>query len=84
VASARARGDAATEGPYEVAPGDIRAHAVILAGSGHRITEQRCIAEVLSGRSWRHSMDEAEAEEAETIESMAAKAEWLKKGRREQ
>ena len=79
VAEARARGDAAAEGPYQVASGDVRAHSVIVAGSGHRITEHRCLAEQLSSRTWRHSMDDAEAEQAETIESMAAKAEWLKK-----
>ncbi len=84
VADARARGDAAAEGPYQVAPSDVRAHAVIISGSGHRITEHRCLAEKLSSRTWRHSMGNAEAEEAETIESMAAKAEWLKKPRGEQ
>ena len=78
-AEARRRGDAAAEGPYEVAPDDIRVHAVVLAGSGHRITEHRCLKEKLSSRTWRHAMDEAEAEAPETIESMAAKAEWLKK-----
>ena len=84
VAGARTRGDAAAEGPYQVAPSDIRAHAVIISGSGHRITEHRCLAEKLSSRTWRHSMENAEAEEAETIDSMAAKAEWLKKPRGEQ
>ena len=84
VAGARTRGDAAAEGPYQVAPGDVRGHAVVISGSGHRITEHRCLAEKLSSRTWRHSMENAEAEEAETIDSMAAKAEWLKKPRPEQ
>ena len=84
VAGARARGDAAAEGPYQVTPGDVRAHAVVIAGSGHRITEHRCLSEKLSSRTWRHSMENAEAEETETIDSMAAKAEWLKKPRSEQ
>ena len=84
VADARIRGEAAAEGPYQVAPGDVRAHAVIISGSGHRITEHRCLAEKLSSRTWRHSMEDAEAEQAETIDSMAAKAEWLKKPRSKQ
>ena len=79
VAAARARRDVAAEGPYQVAPSDVRAHAVVISGSGHRITEHRCLAEKLSSRTWRHSMEDAEAEETETIDSMAAKAEWLKK-----
>ncbi len=79
VAEARRRGDAAAQGPYEVGGGDVRVHAVAVSGSGHRITEHRCLGEQLSSRTWRHSMDEAEAEGAETIETMAAKAEWLKK-----
>ena len=79
VAGARARGDAAAEGPYQVALSEVRAHAVVVSGSGHRITEHRCLAEKLSSRTWRHSMENAEAEETETIDSMAAKAEWLKK-----
>ena len=66
-------------GPYDIAPGDVRAHWVDVSGSGHRITEHRCLSEKMSGRSWRHSMDGSEAEAAETIETMAAKAEWLKK-----
>ena len=84
VAGAHTRGDAAAEGPSQVAPSDVRAHAVVISGSGHRITEHRCLAEKLSSRTWRHSMENAEAEEPETIDSMAAKAEWLKKPRSEQ
>ena len=69
----------AVEGPYELAAGEVRVHIVDVAGSGHRITEHRCLAEQLSTRSWRHSMAGGEEEEPETVESMAAKAEWLKK-----
>jgi hypothetical protein len=79
VADARLVAHVAVEGPYEVIAGDVRAHIIKLAGSGHRITEHRCLSEKLSSRSWRHAMAGVEAEEAETIESMAAKAEWLKK-----
>ena len=79
VAEARKAAHIAAEGPYEIAVGDVRAHVVQAAGSGHRITEHRCLAEKLSSRSWRHSMGAGEPEEPETIESMAAKAEWLKK-----
>jgi hypothetical protein len=82
VADARRASPVAAEGPYGLASGDIRAHTVLVAGSGHRITEHRCLAEKLSARTWRHSMDDSEDEAAETIDSMAAKAEWLKKGRR--
>jgi hypothetical protein len=52
---------------------------VTLAGSGHRITEHRCFVEKLSSRTWRHSISDAEVEAPETIDSMAAKAGWLKK-----
>ena len=78
---ARARGDEheAVEGPYDIAAGDVRAHVVDIAGGGHRITEHRCFGGELSARSWRHSMGSGEEEEPETVESMAAKAEWLKK-----
>ncbi len=79
VADARRGDHAAIEGPYEVAAGDVRAHLVRISGSGHRITEHRCAGEKLSTRTWRHSIDGAEEEAAETIDSMAAKAEWLKK-----
>ena len=78
VAAERQRGHAAVEGPYDLAPGDVRTHWVDVSGSGHVITEHRCLAEQLSRRIWRHSMEEREAGEIETIEDMAAKAEWLK------
>ncbi len=79
VAGARREPHPAVEGPYDIAPGDVRAHWVDISGSGHRITEHRCLAEKLSGRTWRHSMDGSEAEQPDTIDSLAAKAEWLKK-----
>ena len=82
VAEARRGSPVAVEGPYEIASGDVRVHSVTVAGSGHRVTEHRCLAEKLSARTWRHSMDESEDEAPETIESMAAKAEWLKKAPR--
>jgi hypothetical protein len=83
VEEARAQDHVAVQGPYDVSSGDVRAHQVLASGSGHRITEHRCLAEQLSSRTWRHSMDGAEADEPETIESMAAKAEWLKKPKSE-
>ena len=79
VAGARQESHAAIEGPYEIAPGDVRAHWVDLSGSGHRITEHRCLAEKLGSRSWRHSIVDGEGDGLETIEDMAARAEWLKK-----
>ena len=84
VAAERLRPHTAVEGPYDIAPGDVRAHWVDVSGSGHRITEHRCLAEKMSGRSWRHSIDEREGEGADTIEAMAAKAEWLKKNKSDQ
>ncbi len=79
VAGARLEPHAAIEGPYDISPGDVRAHWIEIDGTGHRITEHRCLGDKLSGRTWRHSMDGSEAEEQVTIDSMAAKAEWLKK-----
>lgn len=79
VAEARKAAHIAVEGPYDIAVGDVRAHVVLAAGSGHRITEHRCLAEKLSSRTWRHSTDGSEGDEPDTIETMAAKAEWLKK-----
>jgi hypothetical protein len=77
VVEARAAPHVAAEGPYEIASGDVRAHKVLVAGGGHRIIEHRCLVEKLSARTWRHSMDGSEDEQAPTIESMAA--DWLKK-----
>jgi hypothetical protein len=79
VAGARKAGHVAVEGPYDLATGDVRVHMVQADGAGHQISEHRCLAEKLSSRSWRHSMDGSVAEAPATIESMAAKAEWLKK-----
>ena len=67
----------AVEGPYEVTPGDSRIHTVRAEGSGHRITEHRCLAEKLSNRSWTHFMADAQPEW--TVESAARDAPWLKK-----
>lgn len=79
VDAADRRDFAAVRGPYEIGAGDVRAHMVRADESGHSITEHRCLAEKLSSRTWRHSMDGSEEEGSETIEAMAAKAEWLKK-----
>ncbi|HYG48337.1 MAG TPA: hypothetical protein VD846_10410 [Allosphingosinicella sp.] len=77
---ARGEGFDAVEGPYELAAGDVRIHTVRAEGKGHRIDEQRCLGAALSGRSWRHSLeDEKEEEEAFTAESAARSAPWLKK-----
>ena len=67
----------AVEGPYDIAPGDVRIHMVQAEGTGHRIAEHRCLAGRLSTRSWRHSL--TAAEEEFTVESVARKAPWLKK-----
>jgi len=78
---ARGGGFDAVEGPYELAAGDVRIHTVRAEGRGHRIDEQRCLGAALSGRNWRHSLeDEDEEEEAFTVESAARSAPWLKKG----
>ena len=74
---ARGGGYEAVEGPYEVAAGDVRIHMVAVEGRGHRISEHRCAGAELAGRSWRHSMEEDEAEF--TVESVVRSAEWLKK-----
>jgi hypothetical protein len=77
---ARGQGYDAVEGPYELAPGDIRIHTVRAEGNGHRIAEQRCLEGQLSGRSWRHAMV---AEEQEfTVDSVVRSAPWLQKGGR--
>ena len=56
VRAARAASAMAAEGPYEIAPGDLRMHRVDVAEQGHRITEQRCLGFALSMRSWVHAM----------------------------
>jgi hypothetical protein len=77
-ADARQGGFDAVEGPYLLAAGDVRIHTVRAEGSGHRISEQRCLAEKLSGRSWSHAMAPKEPEF--TVDSVARSAPWLKKG----
>lgn len=83
VAEARGSDHDAVEGPYEVAPGDVRAHMVEAEGAGHRIIEHRCAGAELSSRSWTRSMAGDEAE-AFTIESAVRRAAWLKQGSGEQ
>jgi hypothetical protein len=68
----------AVEGPYAIAAGDVRIHTVRADGKGHLISEQRCLAEKLSGRSWSHSIEPDEPEF--TVESVARTAPWFKKG----
>jgi hypothetical protein len=80
--AARASGDEIVEGPYGIAPGDVRIHMIRADGDGHRITEHRCLDAALASRSWRHSM--AGAEQEFTIESVARDAEWLKQDAPEQ
>ncbi|HEY0111982.1 MAG TPA: hypothetical protein VGB59_02390 [Allosphingosinicella sp.] len=80
-ATARRGSFDAVEGPYDLATGDVRIHTVRSEGVGHRIHEQRCLAEKLSGRSWSHAMAPDEPEF--TVESVARTAEWLKKGARQ-
>ncbi|HEY0444859.1 MAG TPA: hypothetical protein VGD19_00235 [Allosphingosinicella sp.] len=77
VSDARGRDYAAAEGPYAIAEGDERAHMVQTEQRGHRITEYRCQSAALSSRSWTHEMDQGE--EPFTIDSVARKADWLKK-----
>ena len=79
VGEARQQDYVAVEGPYAIAEDDVRIHMVRAEASGHRIDEHRCLGADLSARSWRHAMEGASAEEAFTIESVARKAEWLKK-----
>ena len=78
---ARGGGFDAVEGPYEIAAGDVRVHFVRAEGPGHRISEHRCLAGKLSGRSWTHAMAGAAPEF--TIDSVARTAPWLQKQRTE-
>ncbi|HEX8642556.1 MAG TPA: hypothetical protein VF702_01430 [Allosphingosinicella sp.] len=82
VAAARRGGFDAAEGPYDFAAGDVRAHTVFAAGSGHRIAEYRCLADRFSARSWTHAI--MPAEEEFTVESVARRAPWLQHGGRQQ
>jgi len=72
----------AAEGPYDMEPGDVRAHTVRAEGSGHRIAEYRCEEALLSARTWTHAMEAAEEEF--TVESVARRAGWAEQGRRQQ
>jgi hypothetical protein len=76
---ARGGGFDAVEGPYVLAAGDVRIHTVRAEGKGHRIDEQRCLGAALSGRSWRHSLEDGDEEPGFTAESAARSAPWLKK-----
>src|SRR3546814_2554857 len=76
---ARGQDYVAVEGPYAIAEGDVRIHMVRAEGSGHRIREHRCLGAELGARDWPHGMGTGDAEEPFTIESVARKAEWLKR-----
>ena len=82
VRAARGGGFDAAEGPYEVVPGDTRAHTVRAEGAGHRIAEYRCLEAQLGERSWSRSM--ATTEEEFTVESVARRGGWLKQVGRQQ
>ena len=77
VAEARQAGFDAAEGPYGVAPGDVRAHTVRAVGSGHGIAEYRCEDARLAARRWTRAMAGGSAEDF-TVESAARSAPWLK------
>ena len=82
-AEAREAGYEAVEGPYEVSPGDLRVHAVVAEGRGHRIVEHRCEDGRVVSRSWTETMagaDEPEPWDGEALERIAAA---LHKGRPE-
>lgn len=81
VANARGGDFDAAEGPYAIAPSDVRAHTVRSEGLGHRISEYRCAGAELSSRSWVERMDRR-ADGAFSIESLA-RAEWLEQGSRQ-
>jgi hypothetical protein len=81
VADARGGDFDAVEGPYTLAPADVRAHMVRSEGLGHRISEFRCAGEQLSSRSWVERMDRR-ADGAFSIEALAG-AEWLEQGSRQ-
>lgn len=42
----------AARGPYPVAEGDVRAHAIRAVDGGHQVLEYRCIGPVIEARSW--------------------------------
>jgi hypothetical protein len=74
--AAVARGEVyeAVEGPYEVGPGDLRVHAVVMEGNGHRIVEHRCEDGRVVSRSWTESMesDEDAPWNSDSLERIAA------------
>ena len=72
-ADARGLGYEAVEGPYEVTPGDLRIHAVVMEGNGHRIDEHRCEDGRIVRRSWRESMagEESGPWNSESLERIA-------------
>ena len=72
---ARGEGAEAVEGPYEVAPGDVRIHAVHAEDGGHRIVEHRCEGGRVVSRSWTERGSGAEAA-ATPIESLLRGARW--------
>ena len=82
-AEARAEGYEAVEGPYEVEPGDWRAHAVVADGAGHRVVEHRCVDGRVVSRSWSESPEGA-GDGPTPIESLLRGAVWLEQVGREQ
>lgn len=65
----------AAAGPYEVAPGDTRAHRIKARDWGHEIEEFRCWDAALSSRRWTHSMSEVKPFTMEDIGRMSFPAE---------
>ena len=82
-AEARVEGYEAVEGPYEVGPGDWRAHAVVADGAGHRIVEHRCVDGRVVSRSWSERPEGA-GDGPTPIESLLRGAVWLEQVGREQ
>lgn len=62
-------------GPYEIAPGDVRAHRVKAQDWGHDIEEYRCLGAALSVRRWSHSMNDVKPFTIEDIGKMSFPAE---------
>ena len=72
-AHARGQGYEAVEGPYEVTTGDLRVHAVVMEGNGHRIDEHRCEEGRVVSRSWHESLEAADEGpwDSESLERIA-------------